>query len=658
MGWDGWKSFFKKSLFKKPFQAKVASEVEKAVAMVEKNTQEGVRNDQNTDCFGNAFELEAAGNGDASLNDGGNTTTTDYGLSDAKILVNAMVNEGLSNTLSKQRGLQTLKAFDVRRYVDTVVRSSLGALFLGATARRSSSKYVHDMVDRTVAQIARPLACKLSSAQLVGSVISTALSNELKRKSCRCFSARVVDNVISEGLANTVCPSTKVANVLVDDVFTNIGLQVEMRDARRRFSINFVVMVAIEALTNLRVERKNLQIQREAINARTRASNEARKRLSFQVVEDATSAVLKNLKWAEMKKAQNALRRHSSCRMVENFISDAVTHVARPQRRTSRQVVKGVISGALTNLREVRRKSMQWIERPAEPVKFVRIEHSQQWLHVSRVEVYDENGENVALLSKGATATSSSTIRKGDNSFPIDGVHRKGWPNGCHTNDGANEWWEVQLQRPTAVQKITVWNRVDTCFDRLAGARIVLKDADEVVVRTPALMFLSDSREPQHFSVGATKTPISGRIRFPTKLGEKPCAAVTVIPTLAAPEIDVRGVSTGMDDQNTDFFDDAAFQLEAAGNGDASLNDGDTETGGFGLEGFEIEETMAGDQSQNPETVLGWEEAPESYSREVDKMLPVSTAIAIDSGAFNGSAQQPHFFSCALILFLLARCKL
>ncbi len=144
-------------------------------------------------------------------------------------------------------------------------------------------------------------------------------------------------------------------------------------------------------------------------------------------------------------------------------------------------------------------------------VTFVRIEHAHMWLHVSRVEVYDENGENVALVSRGAYADASSVAYKGENTMPIDGhVRTEGWPSGCHTNNGPCEWWEVCLAKPTIVTRVVVVNRVDACYDRLTGARVVLLDADREEINImgrmgdgnvpkSSMMFLTSSREPQQF---------------------------------------------------------------------------------------------------------------------------------------------------------------
>lgn len=99
------------------------------------------------------------------------------------------------------------------------------------------------------------------------------------------------------------------------------------------------------------------------------------------------------------------------------------------------------------------------VESPIPLVEHVRVEHENQFLHIVGLEVYDDDGANIALDWKGASATSSSTVQNGDSSFPIDGKHRTKWPSGCHTSNGPKEWWEVRLPKPTAVKTLLVLNR-------------------------------------------------------------------------------------------------------------------------------------------------------------------------------------------------------
>jgi hypothetical protein len=116
-------------------------------------------------------------------------------------------------------------------------------------------------------------------------------------------------------------------------------------------------------------------------------------------------------------------------------------------------------------------------------VSFVRIEHQNEYLHVSKVEVFNSDGENVALVSKGATAMASSIGWDANNTFPIDGETRSSWPSGCHTLNGPNEWWEVKLPGPTLASKVTITNRAE-CASRLRGARVVLLDAHRNILQS------------------------------------------------------------------------------------------------------------------------------------------------------------------------------
>ena len=114
------------------------------------------------------------------------------------------------------------------------------------------------------------------------------------------------------------------------------------------------------------------------------------------------------------------------------------------------------------------------------------------------VQVYDDDGANMALVWKGATATASSTVNDGDNTFPIDGKYRTKWPSGCHTDNGPNEWWEVRLPNPTVVTEIVVMNREahkSACDARLNGARIVLLNAQRVMVPVPAMVLSGDNEQ-------------------------------------------------------------------------------------------------------------------------------------------------------------------
>ena len=113
--------------------------------------------------------------------------------------------------------------------------------------------------------------------------------------------------------------------------------------------------------------------------------------------------------------------------------------------------------------------------------RYVRVEHSGEFLHMQQVQVFAEGSEeNVAL---GGEASMSTNYGHGGNvERVIDGDTNQDapWPNGCHTRNGANEWVVIDLQREYVVTKVVVHNRPDCCQNRLAGARVLLqRDASD-----------------------------------------------------------------------------------------------------------------------------------------------------------------------------------
>jgi hypothetical protein len=137
------------------------------------------------------------------------------------------------------------------------------------------------------------------------------------------------------------------------------------------------------------------------------------------------------------------------------------------------------------------------LSRPV--ARYVKIQGArQEHLHISTMEVYNELGENVALISKGCTASASSIGWDGSNDMPIDGGRRTRWPNSNHTHKGDNEWWEVDLKQSVTITRIVVINRIDGCHERLSGAQIVLKDKNKKKLGIESLR-LSGSKGAQIF---------------------------------------------------------------------------------------------------------------------------------------------------------------
>ena len=104
-------------------------------------------------------------------------------------------------------------------------------------------------------------------------------------------------------------------------------------------------------------------------------------------------------------------------------------------------------------------------------VRYVRLEHNNQHIHVQQVEVYTKAGENAALASSGAQATQSSTVHDGDAHRALDGNtdDSQCWPNSNHTDRRHAEWWEVDLGREIDCSRVVIHNRPDCGQDRLEG---------------------------------------------------------------------------------------------------------------------------------------------------------------------------------------------
>ena len=99
---------------------------------------------------------------------------------------------------------------------------------------------------------------------------------------------------------------------------------------------------------------------------------------------------------------------------------------------------------------------------------------------MQQVQVFAEGSEeNVAL---GGEASMSTETWNGNVERVIDGDMNPDapWPNSCHTENCANEWVVIDLQREYVVTKVVVHNRPDCCQNRLAGARVLLqRDASD-----------------------------------------------------------------------------------------------------------------------------------------------------------------------------------
>ncbi len=111
--------------------------------------------------------------------------------------------------------------------------------------------------------------------------------------------------------------------------------------------------------------------------------------------------------------------------------------------------------------------------------RFVRIDllGDSKILSLGEVQVFS-NEENI---SKGAKATQSSTDFDGKAERAIDGNTSGKYVDNSttHSEMSTDPWWEVDLGKASAIDKIVVWNRTDPeVASRLSGARLTILSED------------------------------------------------------------------------------------------------------------------------------------------------------------------------------------
>ena len=142
--------------------------------------------------------------------------------------------------------------------------------------------------------------------------------------------------------------------------------------------------------------------------------------------------------------------------------------------------------------------------------QFVRVEHHNQYLHVSEIEVFglptgnasDAVEENLTQSLKGVATASASSVGWGGNAAAVlDGSTAGG--NWAHTYNGANEHVEVDLKGEHGITRLEVTNRTDGWGDRLNGAEVVLFDASGSEVHRFAPITDAQTGEVLMFTTGS-----------------------------------------------------------------------------------------------------------------------------------------------------------
>ena len=104
--------------------------------------------------------------------------------------------------------------------------------------------------------------------------------------------------------------------------------------------------------------------------------------------------------------------------------------------------------------------------------RFVRITAScgnDNWLQISEVQVFDENGVNVAQGRPAYAPNSWAWFTRPTNCTSGNASIKPYWA-GYHSGTPCNGWWLVDLGRDVNISKIVYYNRQDCCTERINGA--------------------------------------------------------------------------------------------------------------------------------------------------------------------------------------------
>jgi len=168
----------------------------------------------------------------------------------------------------------------------------------------------------------------------------------------------------------------------------------------------------------------------------------------------------------------------------------------------------------------------QMVMCETDKIRYVKLNQSGNFLTIQQVEVYDENGTNVALVREsvnnnykltdgdrppGTPIATMNSYYPGTNPYmALDGnvSATEVWPNSACTASPSGGWWEVDLGKLVNVKKIVIYNRPDCCQDRLNGTTVSVIDRNQNTVWSTTL----NSNRRQEFNINLTKQNCGGPV--------------------------------------------------------------------------------------------------------------------------------------------------
>ena len=125
-------------------------------------------------------------------------------------------------------------------------------------------------------------------------------------------------------------------------------------------------------------------------------------------------------------------------------------------------------------------------------VRYIRVELPGRHDYLALAEVQAFDGED--NVARNGMATQSSTAYDGDALLAIDGRTDPHYATGrsvTHTAFELGPWWEVDLGKPTPIDRVALWNR-DEYSHRLGRSRVTLFDDQRQPVWQQAVHFKPD----------------------------------------------------------------------------------------------------------------------------------------------------------------------
>uniref|UniRef100_A0A6C0HHC2 Apple domain-containing protein n=1 Tax=viral metagenome TaxID=1070528 RepID=A0A6C0HHC2_9ZZZZ len=104
--------------------------------------------------------------------------------------------------------------------------------------------------------------------------------------------------------------------------------------------------------------------------------------------------------------------------------------------------------------------------------RYVRITapcNGDSWLQISELQVFDQNGVNVAKGKKVTSKDYWGGYVNSGNAVSGNATIKPYWA-GHHSGTPCNSWWMIDLGQDVDIRKIVYYNRQDCCQNRIAGA--------------------------------------------------------------------------------------------------------------------------------------------------------------------------------------------